>query len=169
MQRWCHLQDQLLPFLEADLGCVRPRLEKLIHILELTRIEDFVSSAHAGRPPHERGWFANAFVAEVVLEILTARGLIDRLQNDCVLRRLCGFSLTRALPSESSFSRAFADFAQSSLAKCAHKALVKHYLGDELIGHISRDATAIEAREKPKDKSDQRSVRSELKMSRIKC
>jgi hypothetical protein len=29
------------------------------------------------------------------------------------------------------------------------EALIKQYLGDELIGHISRDGTAIEARERP--------------------
>ena len=30
-----------------------------------------------------------------------------------------------------------------------HEALVKAHLGEELIGHISRDGTAIEAREHP--------------------
>ena len=35
------------------------------------------------------------------------------------------------------------------MAERVHEALVKNYLGDTLIGHISRDGTAIEAREKP--------------------
>ena len=30
-----------------------------------------------------------------------------------------------------------------------HEALIKEHLGDELIGHISRDGTAIDARERP--------------------
>ena len=34
-----------------------------------------------------------------------------------------------------------------------HEALVKTHLGTELIGHISRDGTAIEAREKPAKKT----------------
>ena len=34
-----------------------------------------------------------------------------------------------------------------------HEALVKAHLGTELIGHISRDGTAIEAREKPAKKT----------------
>ncbi len=52
-------------------------------------------------------------------------------------------------PHESSFSRAFAEFAGAKLAERAHEALVKAHLGAELIGHISRDGTAIEAREQP--------------------
>jgi hypothetical protein len=30
-----------------------------------------------------------------------------------------------------------------------HEALIQNELGDALIGHVSRDATAIEARERP--------------------
>ena len=30
-----------------------------------------------------------------------------------------------------------------------HEALIKQTLGDHLVGHVSRDSTAIEAREKP--------------------
>jgi hypothetical protein len=38
------------------------------------------------------------------------------------------------------------------LAARAHEALVRETLGDKLIGHVSRDATAIEARERPQPK-----------------
>jgi hypothetical protein len=53
------------------------------------------------------------------------------------------------LPDEATFSRAFAEFAESRLAERVHEAVVKAHLGSELIGHISRDGTAIEARERP--------------------
>ena len=46
-------------------------------------------------------------------------------------------------------SRAFEEFAAARLAERVHEALVKDHLGDELIGHISRDGSAIEAREHP--------------------
>lgn len=45
--------------------------------------------------------------------------------------------------------RAFAEFTEAKLAERVHEALIKNYLGDTLIGHISRDGTAIAAREKP--------------------
>ena len=46
-------------------------------------------------------------------------------------------------------SRAFEEFPTSCLAERVHEALIKEHLGDEIIGHISRDGTAIPARERP--------------------
>jgi len=87
---------------------------------------------------------ASAFVAKAVLGISTTSGLIERLAIDRALRRICGFSMWKQLPSESTFSRAFAEFAGAGLAERTHAALVKETLGEQLIGHISRDGTAIE-------------------------
>lgn len=39
-------------------------------------------------------------------------------------------------------------FAKTQLPQCVHEALIKNYFGDEITGHISRDSTPIEAREK---------------------
>ena len=41
------------------------------------------------------------------------------------------------------------EFAEAQLPERVHEALVKSHLGDALIGHINRDGTAIEARERP--------------------
>jgi IS5 family transposase len=54
------------------------------------------------------------------------------------------------VPSAATFSRAFAEFAQSGLADRVHQALIRQHLSGEIIGHISRDSTEIEAREKPR-------------------
>jgi hypothetical protein len=62
---------------------------------------------------------------------------------------LCGWERAAHVPGESTFSRAFAEFARSALPTRAHEALIKATHKDRLVGHISRDATAIEAREKP--------------------
>jgi hypothetical protein len=88
-------------------------------------------------------------VAKVVLGLSTTTGLIERLKVDRALRRICGFALCKREPSEATFSRVFDEFAQMHLAERVHEALIKGHLGDELIGHISRDGTAIEARERP--------------------
>ena len=53
------------------------------------------------------------------------------------------------IPSEATFSRTFAEFAKQELGDRVHQALVEQRLKPELVGHISRDATAIEGREKP--------------------
>lgn len=90
---------------------------------------------------------ANAFIAKAVLGMTTTAGLIERLSVDRALRRICGFPMWKKLPDESTFSRAFAEFAADGLAERRHAALIRETLGNELIGHISRDGTAIEARE----------------------
>ena len=62
------------------------------------------------------------------------------------LRKKFGFVQRNDIPSE---SRAFAEFVTSGLGDAMHAALVDTHLSDELIGHVARDATAIEGNEKP--------------------
>jgi hypothetical protein len=157
----------LIPGLRQEAGDLTPKLERLIHTLEWARIEEFCLSRYAGtgRPPHERAWLANAFLAKAVLGIATTRALCERLTVDRPLRRICGFPMFRKLPSESTFSRAFDEFAQTELAAQAHTALVKETLGEYLVGHLSRDATAIEARECPLPKDKDKDKRERPKRS----
>ena len=54
--------------------------------------------------------------------------------------------------SEATFSRAFAECASSDLPARMHEALVTTALETPIVGHVSRDCTAIEAREKPAPK-----------------
>jgi DDE family transposase len=84
-----------------------------------------------------------------VIGLPTTSMLIERLKVDKQLRRLCGWERRGELSSEATFSRAFAEFARSELPSRVHEALIKRTHEDRLVGHISRDATSIEAREKP--------------------
>jgi hypothetical protein len=63
------------------------------------------------------------------------------------LRRICGWERADPVPHESTFSRAFAEFAHRELPQFVHEALIRQTQQERLIGHIARDATAIEARE----------------------
>ena len=151
MQRWHVIQHELLPELKEQVGALTPKLEQVVHTLEWVRIEEFTGKSWCGvgRPPFERAWLANAFVAKAVLGLATTAGLLERLMIDRALRRICGFPLCKRLPSEATFSRAFDEFAEAGLGQLVHEALIKEHLGDQLIGHLSRDGTAIEARERP--------------------
>ena len=80
----------------------------------------------------------------------TTRILIDRLEIDKNLRRICGFENRRQIPSESTFSRAFDEFANTNLPQHIHESLIKKICKKNIIQHISNDSTAITAREKPK-------------------
>ena len=91
---------------------------------------------------------ARAFVAKVTLNLPTTEALVDRLKVDQALRRLCGVSTCHRIPGKHRFSRAFAEFADLRLAERRHETLIETHLGDQLIGHIARDSTAITAREK---------------------
>ncbi len=79
-------------------------------------------------------------------DLPTTRYLIDRLEADPALR-LCGWSRLGAIPGEATFSRAFAAFAEARLAERMHEALVVEAPGETLVGHVSRDTTAIDGRE----------------------
>src|SRR5258706_2789415 len=102
----------------------------------------------------------------MVYNIETTTMLIERLQADKGLRRICGWENRRQIPSESTFSRAFADFAEIQLPQHAHEALVKNHLSDEIISHNSRDSTAIEARERIKRSSKIEKPTKKKKVSR---
>jgi len=45
MQRWNVIQHELLPELRNDVSPLTPKLEKVIHILEWVRIEEFTDFA----------------------------------------------------------------------------------------------------------------------------
>lgn len=141
-----------MPLTEACLGArLTPKLEQLLRIWEMVQIERFVPAGRGGvgRPARERTALARAFVAKAVLGLPTTVALIERLHVDGCLRRLCGFDVRRKLPGAWLFSRAFAALAAQDVAGAAHAALITTHLGDQLIGHIARDATEIQAREKP--------------------
>ena len=92
---------------------------------------------------------ARALVAKAVYDMPTTRVLRDRLVTDVALRRICGWERKSEVPSESVFSRAFAEFSDTQLPQRVHEALIGNTHRDRLVGHLSRDSTAIEAREKP--------------------
>ena len=148
---WINRQRSLLPGLDEELDPLTAKLEHLIIILDTLGLEAFVAppSRGRGRPPDDRPAIARSFVAKAVLTIPTTSALIERLQIDRALRRICGWERRSEVPSEATFSRAFAEFAAQNLPERVHEQLVRRHLRDHIIGHISRDATEIEAREKP--------------------
>src|SRR5689334_1298728 len=149
---WLHIQGELLPWLDDAMdGPLTAHHRQFVSVLGLARIETFLPSWHGlvGRPPAERAALARSFIAKAVFNLPTTRLLIEMLSADKTLRRLCGWQRAGEVPSESTFSRAFAEFADSALPSRLHDALIEDTHADRLVGHISRDSTAIEAREKP--------------------
>lgn len=167
---WDRLQGYLFPFLEIELGPLTEKQQQLVETLELIQIERFLVGlgGDMGRPKKDRIALARAFVAKAVYNMTTTRSLIDRLQTDPSMRRICGWEVKTQIPDESTFSRAFAEFASSELPQQVHNALIKHSYENQLVGHVSRDATAIDAREKPLSKKKEEEQKPQKKRGRPK-
>lgn len=148
---WFNIQGSLFPWLSEELGPLTGKQQELVTTLELVRIEEFIYSSRSfpGRPPEDRTAIAKAFVAKMIYNMPTTRALLDRLETDSVLRRICGWERKNDVSDEWTFSRAFSEFSQSQLPDRVHAALIKKSYVNEVVGHNSRDSTAIEAREKP--------------------
>jgi len=150
-QTWLNIQSSLFPWISEELGPLTGKQQELVTLLEVVRIEEFIYSSRGfpGRPPQDRTAIARAFVAKTIYNMPTTRALLDRLEADSALRRICGWERKSDVPDEWTFSRAFAEFSASQLPERVHGAFIKKSYEDELVGHNSRDSTAIEAREKP--------------------
>ena len=127
-----------------------PLHQRIVHTLDWINMDAVLgySARTAGAPKRSRFALAQAFVAKAVLGFEQTAQLRSRLAVDTVLARLLGFESNRPLPSEATFSRAFAEFARTGLPAKAHEALIRQHLGQVVIGHIARDSTAIHARER---------------------
>lgn len=147
---WTNIQYKLFPELEGQIGSLSKQLKSLIAILELIRIEEFIPCTrfNLGRPVKDRHRIARAFIAKIVLKIPHTKFLVKHLESDKQLRTICGWEEGCRIPSESKFSRAFSDFANYALADRVHQALISAAYKDKIIGHLVKDSTPIEAREK---------------------
>lgn len=147
------LQQQLFPRLEEELGPLSGRYAAFVSALALLRMDGLVTVRHGrGRPAHDRACLARAFLAKAICNLPHTRALIERLNQDVTLRRLCGWERAAQTPDESTFSRAFAELATQEFGQRVHAAVIARTQTERLVGHVLRDSTAIPAREKPKPK-----------------
>jgi transposase len=159
-QTWLTIQSSLFPWLSEELGPLTEKQQELVTTLEVVRIEEFIYSSRGfpGRPPQDRTAIARAFVAKTIYNMPTTRALLDRLETDSALRRICGWERKNDVPDEWTFSRAFTEFSKSRLPERVHEAFIKKCYAGELVGHNARDSTAIEAREKPLKKKPNQKI-----------
>ena len=60
---------------------------------------------------------AHAFIAKAVWNLPGTKDIIYQFSDNAAPRRLCGWAFPWEVPSESTFSRAFAQFAQMELPR----------------------------------------------------
>ena len=152
------LQGALFPALSEQAGELSPAAQRLVATLAMIPLSRFVPVAGGwnGRPPKSRVALASAFVAKAVYNFSNTAQLLNQLHGDAQLRGICGWEHAGEVPSESTFSRAFAEFATMRLPELVHAALIRETQKDRLVGHVARDSTAIEARERLGEKPAQK-------------
>ena len=145
------IQRTFFPDLEHEAGPIPQTLIELTYVLSAIHSQKIhlPERCLTGRPPKSRRAILNALIAKAFLNTSTTLGLIERLHSDNHLRRICGFESRRDIPSESVFSRVFSEFAETELPAQIHEMIIKRAYAERIVGHNSRDSTAIEAREKP--------------------
>jgi hypothetical protein len=149
---WQHLQRQLFPTLVEEIGELGEKDRQFIEIIALLPLGPLLPRYDwkgVGCPPHARVWILHALVAKEVYQFPTREALVDALKARPTLRRLCGWERAEEVPSLSTFCRAFAQFSADELPQAIHAALIQRFCGPQLVGHISRDATAIPVPERP--------------------
>lgn len=163
------LQYTIFGALEQVMGELTGKAKLLISVLTLVQPQAFLGPSRGwrGRPAKHRQALATAFAAKSIYGCETTRQLIDRLRCDRQLLNLCGWNSSQQLPSESTFSRAFEEFAASELPQRLHAAVIEKTQQGRIIGHIARDSTAIEAREKfPEKKPEKKNHQSQRPRAR---
>lgn len=149
---WNTIQTRLFPSLEQELDPLNEKEREFIQIVTLLDLPAHMKAYRwrgFGRKKKSRLAMVKAFIAKSVYKIETTDMLIVYLKDCDNIRRLCGWERSGQVPSPSTFSRVFNEFATGELPQKIHEAMIIKHCGQKIAGHISRDATAIEVREKP--------------------
>ena len=153
---WNSIQTWLFPMLEDELGELDDKHREFVAVCEICAPQAHMDTYRwvgNGCPPNSRLAPCKAFIAKAVWDFPTTRDLIDAVRHRSTLRRLCGWETLKEVPSESTFSRVFAAFAEDELPQRIQEAMIVNRYGAKIAGHISRDGTAIHGREKAAKKT----------------
>ena len=164
------IMDSLFPILVETLE-LSQKHQELVRVIELMRTDGLFAQygwVGNGRIPNDRELLFRAFVAKAIFNMPTTSDLILRLKADRTLRALCGYDGIVKIPSESTFSRAFNDFARDELPQHIHAAMLEDTIKEKLFAHNSMDATAVEGREKPAKKEKRDTPKPKKKRGRPK-
>lgn len=172
---WNMIHDFLYPALEEAHDDLSEHMRRFIAVCEMAKLDQQMKvyqSRRLGRKKKPRQNFAKAFVAKAVFNFSSTKQLLEYLRSCDTLRRLCGWEFKSDLPCEASFSNAFAEFAAQGLGEHVHASIVKEHCSEKLAGHLSRDSTAITAREKaivkPKPKEQPKYKRGRPKKGEVR-
>ncbi|OMF16149.1 IS1182 family transposase [Paenibacillus sp. FSL H8-0548] len=152
----------------------KDRFLEIFSTIDITPILRLVRKTSLYGAPVEVNYRAMVYslIVRIVERIPTIKDLIKRLQHDILFRLDCGFMLSEAIPSASSYSRLVRKMSQSYALEEMQDQLLKQAMAESFITDdtVAIDATHIEARdqapakqekEKPKPKKRGRKSKAE--------
>jgi hypothetical protein len=121
------IQKWLFPELEEEVGELTEKMREFVRVVEISDIPKFMGPFNwsgVGCPPRARMSIFKAFILKAVYNYPTTKVMIENVTLSPPLRRLCGWETVGEIPSEATFSRAFAQFAKAGLPQMIHAAIV---------------------------------------------
>ena len=112
--------------LEGKFGVkITGKLANFLRTVEIVRPNRFMTSemkwCGVGRKKLDREKFFRAFLLKAEFNLPTTKVLIESLRTNTSWRLLCGWEYSSRIPSEATFSRAFAEFAKAELPSAVHQ------------------------------------------------
>ena len=149
--QWFTIQPDLFGRIEDEVGELGESEKEFVRIcttaLNSGRFEKYRWCGN-GHPPSSRVAIFKMLVLKALRNFPTTKDTLLIIRQSPVLRRLCGWESVADVPSESTVSRAYDQFAQDEIASLVHADFVQAALGRNGVFHVSHDSSAIDAREK---------------------
>jgi hypothetical protein len=151
-EMYFNIQCRLFPLVKEEIGEITEKLQKFLQIIELVQPARFINGSLSwsglGRKMKSREKMIRAYFLKSVYDFPTTKVLIENLNGNSTWRQLCGWEYSSQVPSEATFSRAFAEIAKLNLLGKVHGAIICENYQGKLVGHANTDSTAIIGREK---------------------
>ena len=147
-----NIQHRLFQMVEKEIGELTKKQQEFLRIIELVKPSRFMDGilnwCGLGRRLKSRENMIRAYFLKSVYDFPTTKVLIENLKENTNWRWLCGWEFASQVPSEATFSRAFAYFAKLNLLDHMHGIIITKNYTDKLVGHAHTDLTVIIGREK---------------------
>ncbi|GIO40235.1 transposase [Paenibacillus faecis] len=136
----------------------KDRFREIFAAIDITPILRLVRKTSRYGAPVEVNYRAMIYslIVRIVERIPTIKDLIKRLQHDILFRLDCGFMLSEAIPSASSYSRLVQKMSHSQALEEMQEKLLQQAMAESFITDdtLAIDATHIEARDQAPAKQE---------------
>ena len=154
---WLTIQPSLFNFLEDEVGELDEEQKLFVRVaesLELRQIAVRYGWCGNGRKPSSRLAIFKLLLMKHVWNWPETKDALGEVRRSPALRRLCGWEARADIPSKSTVSRAFADFALDKMADDLLARFAGKIFKGRIVLHRSIDSTEIDARERPATKDE---------------